>query len=181
MRKEILTVASNLVFSPIQMKKIKAKIIVVMGVSGSGKTTLGNVLSEQLHFPFIEGDDYHPTANIQKMTQGIALNDEDRKPWLEALNKVLKQQSSGVVLACSALKKSYRKQLSHGLFPKPRYVFIDCDKAALEKRMQAREHFMQTSLLQSQLDTLEKPSDALVVNGKKPLEEQLTYIINDLI
>ena len=181
MRKEIRTVASNLVFSHNQMKEIKAKIIIVMGVSGSGKTTLGKALSEQLHFSFIEGDDYHPTSNVQKMSRGIPLNDEDRKPWLQALNTVLKQQSLGAVLACSALKENYRQQLSHSLFPKPQYVFIDCEKTALEKRMQARKHFMPASLLQSQLDTLEKPLEALVINGNLAVDKQLTYIMNDLI
>ena len=160
------------------MKVDKAKIIIVMGVSGSGKTTLGKALAENLNYLFLEGDAFHSNQNIKKMSLGKPLTDSDRIPWLQALNRALYSSNSGVVLACSALKASYRKLLSEGLTPAPQFIFIDCERDLLEKRMEARRHFMPASLLNSQLEALEKPEEAIMVSGEASAEKQIDYIIS---
>ena len=106
-----------------------------MGVSGSGKSTLGIALGKTLSIPFLEGDDFHPKANIDKMKSRTPLTDEDRKPWLVALSKeLLKHQSKGVILACSALKASYRELLSNSSLKElPFWIYLDCDSEELKK------------------------------------------------
>ncbi len=151
-------------------------IVVLMGVSGSGKTTIGTLLAERMGATFADADDYHPPANKQKMAAGHALNDEDREPWLETLNRLMRgwfeAEQSGV-LACSALKEKYRVTLAAGM-PEGAvtFVLLDGSRELLEKRMAARHHeFMNPALLDSQLATLEPPSDALrVVNDRTPNE-----------
>lgn len=135
-------------------------IFIVMGVSGSGKTTVGRLLANKLNLPFFDADDYHPPSNIEKMTLGIPLTDEDRFPWLKVLKDLLDQNSiNGVVLACSALKESYREVLdcrNHKL------VFLGGDYQTICDRMLARKnHFMSPDLLKSQFETLEKPDYGL--------------------
>ena len=151
-------------------------IVVLMGVSGSGKTTIGTLLAERMGSTFADGDDYHPLANKQKMAAGHALNDEDREPWLETLNRMMRDwfeaKKSGV-LACSALKEKYRVTLAAGMpAGAVSFVLLDGDKALLAERMAARHHeFMNPALLDSQLATLEAPSNALrVVNDRTPNE-----------
>lgn len=153
---------------------------IVMGVSASGKSTLGKALAQKMGCPFIEGDDYHSAENIKKMTQGAPLNDADRAPWLQSLNTRLKAEKEGAVLACSALKSSYREILTKGVLPCPKFIYIDCNVKTLEKRMQERNHFMPLGLLQSQLDTLEKPISALKVTGDQDLTAQLNQIIRSI-
>jgi gluconokinase len=151
-------------------------IVVLMGVSGSGKTTIGTLLAQRTGTIFADADDYHPAANKQKMKAGIPLDDADRQPWLETLNGLLKgwyQSGEGGVLACSALKQSYRDTLAAGM-PKEAValVWLDGDKELLAERMSGRKHeFMNPKLLESQLATLEPPADALrVVNDRTPDE-----------
>lgn len=146
-------------------------IVVVMGVTGSGKTTIGKLLAERTSARFADADDYHPLANKQKMAAGHPLNDEDRQPWLETLNHLLHDWfAAGTkgVLACSALKASYRTTLETGM-PKDAvtFAFLDIPKEVLAQRLAARKHeFMNASLLDSQLATLEIPLDALrILNG----------------
>jgi len=150
-------------------------IVVLMGVSGSGKTTIGTRLARQLGVVFADADDYHPEANKEKMKAGHALTDEDREPWLEALNRVMRGwlgASKGGVMACSALKESYRQTLAAGM-PEGtvRYVLLDGSKELIAARLQARHHeFMNPQLLESQESTLERPggNSVEVVNDRAP-------------
>ncbi len=145
----------------------RSSILVIMGVSGSGKTTIGQLLSTELICSFIDGDDFHPSVNIKKMSSGEALTDEDRWPWLEILTDKIQeyiQQEQSMVLACSALKKSYREILcvERELV---QFIYLKGNYATIVRRMQSREnHFMTKSLLQSQFATLEEPEDAIVVD-----------------
>lgn len=137
-------------------------IVVVMGVSGAGKTTIGRLLAAQLGVPFIEGDDYHPAANVAKMASGVPLEDEDRWPWLARLNEILREEK-GAVLACSALKDSYRKRLLQGVRG-ARIVHLHGDKALIASRLAERRHrYMPASLLDSQLAALEPPEAVVAV------------------
>jgi gluconokinase len=129
--------------------------VVVMGVSGSGKTTVGAALADALGLRFVDGDALHPAANVAKMAAGIPLDDDDRAPWLEAIGAVL--AAGPVVVACSALKRAYRDRL-RAAAPSLQLVFLDGSPELLASRMAARPgHFMPTTLLASQLATLERP------------------------
>ena len=142
-------------------------IVVVMGVTGAGKTTVGRLLARELGGDFLDADDYHPAANVAKMRAGHPLTDDDRRPWLARLNEVLRERaarSAGVVLACSALKASYRDQLFAGL-PDARLVFLRGTKAEIAARLEARRgHYMNPALLDSQFAALEEPVDAIVAD-----------------
>jgi gluconokinase len=144
-------------------------IVVLMGVTGSGKTTIGTLLAQRTGTVFADADDYHPQANKDKMRAGIPLNDEDRQPWLEILNGLLRswyQSGQGGVLACSALKEKYRQTLERGIPANAiTFVWLDGDKELLSERLAARHHeYMNPKLLDSQFATLEPPKDALRVN-----------------
>jgi gluconokinase len=151
-------------------------IVMLMGVSGSGKTTIGTLLAQRTGTIFADADDYHPAANKEKMRAGIPLNDEDREPWLEILNGLLRgwyQSGEGGVLACSALKEKYRQTLASGLPASAiSFVWLDANKELLTERLAARHHeYMNPKLLDSQFATLEPPKDALrVVNDRTPAE-----------
>jgi gluconokinase len=142
-------------------------VIILMGVSGAGKTTLGKRLAEVLGWRFQEGDDFHPPANVAKMTAGIPLTDEDRAPWLQQLRRLITEalaREENVVLACSALKQSYRRLLT--VDPtRVRWVYLWAPREVLSHRLAKRTgHFMPLSLLDSQLATLEVPEEALQVD-----------------
>ncbi len=151
-------------------------IVVLMGVSGSGKTTIGTLLAESLGAVFADADDYHPAANKAKMAAGHPLNDEDRQPWLETLNRLMRgwnESGKGGVLACSALKEKYRGTLASGMpAGAVRFVLLDGSKELIAERLARRNHeFMNPRLLETQLATLEKPKGAVsVVNDKSPGE-----------
>lgn len=146
--------------------------IVVMGVSGSGKTRVGRALARALKLPFLEGDDFHPPANIAKMHSGQPLSDADRAPWLAALNQALQERHArgqAVVLACSALKESYRQQLQQAGV-ELRFVYLHSSADELRQRVENRRtHFMPASLLQSQFDALEEPEHAIRVDALLPV------------
>lgn len=129
--------------------------VVVMGVSGSGKSTVGAALAARLGVPFVDGDDLHPAANVERMRAGEPLTDEDRRPWLDAVGAWLAAHPDGGVTACSALRRSYRDRLrAHA--PGVRFVHLDGDPELVARRQAARRgHFMPTSLQASQQATLE--------------------------
>ena len=142
-------------------------IVVVMGVTGAGKTTVGRLLARELGCDFLDADDYHPAANVAKMRAGRPLTDDDRRPWLARLNEVLREyaaRSADVVLACSALKASYRDRLLADL-PDSRVVYLRGTKALIATRLGARRgHYMNPALLDSQFATLEEPDGAIVAD-----------------
>jgi len=128
-----------------------------MGVSGCGKSTVGRLLAQALALPYIEGDELHPARNVARMAAGIALTDSDRQGWLQAVAQRLGEAQDGIVVSCSALKRSYR-DLLRAAAPGLRFVHLHGDPALLAARMHSRPgHYMPASLLQSQLDTLEPP------------------------
>jgi len=138
------------------MPSERAPVVVVMGVSGSGKTTVGSQLARRLHVVYGEADDFHPQSNVDKMAAGQPLDDDDRRPWLEAIGGWLaERRGEGAVATCSALKRGYRDQL-RSRAPSTVFLHLHGDREVLEERMGRRSgHFMPTSLLASQLDILE--------------------------
>ncbi len=136
--------------------------VVVMGVSGCGKTVLASLLAGRLGFRFCEADDVHPEANVAKMSRGVPLTDDDRWPWLRALGGWIAEQAAtghSTVMACSALRRSYRDVLRAESGQALVFVHLDGEAGTITDRMNAREHFMPSSLLQSQLETLEPLGD----------------------
>ena len=136
--------------------------VVVMGVSGTGKSTLGTLLARALDCPFLEGDDYHDAAAVEKMRAGHPLDDADRWPWLDRLGRALGQAAAAngcAVATCSALKRSYRARLIAAAGGRMRFVLLDNDRDELLRRLSDRPgHYMPPSLLDSQLATLERPA-----------------------
>lgn len=152
------------------------KIYVIMGVSGSGKSTIGHKISEYFGFPFFDGDDFHPETNIKKMSSGLQLNDDDREPWLKAINQHMVRQNNTTIYACSALKKKYRIALSKNL-EHIKFIYLKGDFDLIYARVgQRKDHFMPPELLQSQFNNLEEPSNAITVDISMPLD----HILNDL-
>ncbi len=152
---------------------MQAVWLVVMGVSGCGKSSLGQALAADLGLPLIEGDDFHPPANIAKMSNGIPLDDEDRAGWLATLGDELVKRPGGAVLTCSSLKRAYRNRLRAAV-PTLRFVFMDISRAEAQARVEARagEHFFSTSLVDNQFATLESPigeAGVLPVSAVDPL------------
>jgi len=153
-----------------------------MGVSGCGKTTVGKQLSEVLNIPFHDADDFHPQANIEKMRIGIALNDDDRKPWLNILSNKLKSwdETDGAILACSALKESYRHQLRNGL-ENIKWIYLEGTYELIAQRMTQRgEHFFKSELLRSQFETLEIPKYGMHINISRSIPEIVEHIKNKI-
>lgn len=146
-------------------------IVVVMGVSGCGKSTVGQKIAERLGCAFRDGDEFHSDANRAKMHAGIPLNDDDRKPWLEAIRAYMDETTSGgrsLVVACSALKQRYRDVL-RGPAGNAEFVYLEGGFELLQSRLAARkDHFFNPSLLRSRFDALEEPTDAIVVDIALP-------------
>ncbi|TXG38597.1 NADP-dependent phosphogluconate dehydrogenase [Seonamhaeicola maritimus] len=159
------------------------QVIYIMGVSGCGKSTIGNLLSEALKIPFFDGDDFHPEANVAKMSKGIPLNDEDRFGWLQTLNELGKKQveNNSCVIVCSGLKQMYRDILSKGIESKSMWVYLSGSFNQIEERVNKRSgHFMSSALLQSQFDTLEEPINALQLDISLKPEEIVKKIVKEL-
>lgn len=133
--------------------------VVVMGVSGSGKSTVGALVAARLGVPFRDADDLHPLANVEKMSRGIPLTDEDRAPWLDAVGAQLAAAPMGMVMACSALRQTYRDAIRVAA-PDTVFAHLHGTQELLAERIGARrDHFMPPTLLESQLATLEAPGD----------------------
>jgi gluconokinase len=160
-------------------------ILILMGVSGVGKTAIGTLLSARTGWKFEDADDYHSEENRRKMAAGIPLTDADRSPWLMALHERILQHmenDENVILACSALKQQYRDLLAGGLAnDEMRFVYLHAPSALIRERMQSRHHsYMNPELLDSQLATLEVPSDAWDVSVAGSLEESVEKIVTQL-
>ncbi len=158
-------------------------IIVIMGIAGCGKTTVGQHLAAALGWPFFDGDDFHPAANVVKMASGQALDDGDRAPWLARLRQLideLGEAGTSAVIACSALRQGYRERLLAG-GSEARLVYLAADGALLAQRLAGRAlHFFPAALLESQLAALEEPEDALVIDAGRPVAEIVAAVIEAL-
>jgi carbohydrate kinase (thermoresistant glucokinase family) len=151
-------------------------IVLVMGVAGVGKTTIGEALARAIGARFIDADDYHPPENVAKMKAGVPLGDEDRRPWLDRLNEELKKEQRAV-LACSALKESYRRRLAEGV-KDFKVVYLHGSAQLIRERMKTRKHrYMPAALLDSQLATLEPPLGAIAIDVAAPLEHSVAAIV----
>ena len=158
-------------------------VYVVMGITGSGKSTVGATLARKLGVDFVEGDDYHPPENLQRMASGIPLTDDDRASWLRALAARIREAhdaGTGLVVTCSALKRSYR-DIFRAAAPELRFVFLNGPRALISERLaERRGHFMPASLLDSQLATLEEPAvDELA--WAYDISESAQKIVDDIV
>ena len=153
-------------------------IIVVMGVCGCGKTTVGTALAKSLQWPFLDADDFHPEANVAKMSAGLPLTDEDRGPWLDRIADELRSvlaRGGHAVLACSALKQAYRDRLARA--GDVRFVHLAGDYDTIASRLAERQHrYMPATLLASQFAALEPPADALDIDVREPVDAQVAAI-----
>lgn len=159
-------------------------IVIVMGVAGSGKTTIGRLLAEEIGCHYYDGDDFHPASSIEKMANGVPLTDEDREPWLASLRSLIDnhiQQGKHAVIACSALKRSYRERLGSQL-DMVQFVFLKGNYDTIWERLRKRkDHFMKPELLRSQFDALEEPTeDVLVRDVEDDPEEIVASILKSL-
>jgi gluconokinase len=140
-------------------------IVIVMGVVGAGKTTVGRLLAEQLGWEFADADDFHPPSNVEKIRRGTALSDADREPWLQRLREAIAQwiaEKHNAVLACSALRRGYRKELEVG--PKVRFVYLKGSEDLIAERLRLRHgHFADEKILASQFADLEEPEGSTTV------------------
>lgn len=165
------------------MEPKNTKGLILMGVSGSGKTTIGERLAKLFDWEFFDADDFHPAENIQKMASGIPLNDSDRLPWLKNLQNLLSttiKNGKNPILACSALKNSYRDLLLTGN-EGVKIVYLKGSYELILDRMQNRAgHYMKANMLKSQFDLLEEPTDGLVVDIQQQPDEILKEIISIL-
>lgn len=157
-------------------------IIVVMGVCSSGKTVIGGLLARRLGLSFCDADDFHPESNVKKMSRGTALNDKDRLSWLKSMAGKMPQwdKGGGAVLACSALKNSYRNILEAGS-SNVRFIYLKGTKKVILDRMKNRKgHFFPASLVDSQFETLEEPEDAIVVDITQKPDVMVEEIVSKL-
>ncbi len=152
---------------------------IVMGVAGCGKTTIGSKLARSLGVLFLDADDFHPKVNLKKMSSGTPLDDSDRIPWLELLREEL-QSNRDCVLACSALKQNYRSMLED-TGRNTVFIMLEISKETARRRLLSRaNHFMPETLIDSQFDSLERPTDALVVDAEAPVNSILDVILRKI-
>ena len=160
-------------------------VFVLMGVAGAGKSTVGRRVAAELALTFIEGDDFHPQANVQKMAAGTPLTDEDRAPWIEALAQGInaRRPESDVVVACSALTQFVRDMLRQQVAEPTHFILLTADASVIERRLLERpQHYMKAGMLSSQLQALQWPGDAIVIDVASPLDavcgEVVAYIVH---
>jgi gluconokinase len=159
-------------------------IIVLMGVAGTGKTSVGQVLARRLGWPFHDADDFHPAANIEKMRRGIPLDDDDRRPWLDAIRRSIDESlraGENAIYACSALKERYRQLLAADA-EEIRFVYLTAPPELIAQRLAHRQrHFFNPALLRSQFDDLEEPHGVLQVDVSPPPDAIADSIIKALL
>ena len=158
-------------------------VFVLMGVSGSGKSTVGRRVAEQLAFAFVEGDDFHPARNVQKMTEGLPLTEEDRAPWIDALIVGINacEPPRDVLVACSALSKFVRDRLRAGVAEPLHFILLSADPATIQQRLAGRpRHFMKAGMLDSQLAALEWPDDAIVIDASRPFDAVCADVVRGI-
>ena len=159
------------------------KVYFVIGVSASGKSTIAELLAQKLGLPYLDADDFHPQANIDKMSRGESLQDNDRWPWLRAINQKAQVESkeSTVVITCSALKEAYREELAKGFAQdEVTWVVLNGSFELLYNRIKERAgHFMPSTLLQAQFDAWEKPEYGLHIDVALPTDEIIRLILNE--
>lgn len=162
---------------------MKTRFVIVMGVAGCGKTTVGEALAKRLGWSFYDADAFHPAENIAKMATGMPLNDSDRAPWLAALHALISaslRENRPAVLACSALKESYRQQLLEGN-EGVQLVYLRGSYALIWSRLSLRKgHYMKPEMLQSQFEALEEPANALTLDVSMPVTELVREILKRL-
>lgn len=148
-------------------------VIILMGPTGAGKTTVGEILSRELGWEFADADNFHSPSNVEKMSKGIGLTDEDRRPWLAALRRKIEQwiaAGQNGILACSALKEAYRRELSVG--PQVQWIYLKGSFQELTERVAARQgHYAKKELVVSQFAALEEPQDAITIDVSRSPEE----------
>ncbi len=163
-------------------REMAAMVILLMGVTGAGKTTVGRALAAMLHWKFADADDYHSVGNVAKMRAGIPLSDADREPWLEALHHAISEwiaAGENVVLACSALKEAYRRQLL--IASDVKLVYLRAGRQLVDARLAGRKgHYMNPALIDSQFATLEEPLDAVIVDASLSTETIAAGILEAL-
>jgi gluconokinase len=157
-------------------------IVIIMGVVGAGKTTVGQLLAGELGWEFADADDFHPSSNVEKISRGIPLSDDDREPWLNRMREAILTWSSegrNVVLACSALKRAYRAKLE--ATPEVRFVYLKGSASQIAERLRVRQgHFAGASILASQLEDLEEPENVVTVNITSTPQEIIEEIRKQL-
>ncbi|MEL6781378.1 MAG: gluconokinase, GntK/IdnK-type [Pseudomonadota bacterium] len=155
------------------------RLIVIMGVAGAGKTTIGKALARRTGWPFIDGDDHHPPANIEKMAASIPLTDEDRTPWIDALLQATNACPAGtpVITACSALTPFVQTRLTATEGRAVAFVHLVLDREATRTRMEQRDHFMKSVLLDSQFAALTPPDGAITLDASQPVDRLVDQVL----
>ncbi len=161
-------------------------IVVMMGVSGCGKTTVGRLLAKRLDWAYYEGDAFHPPENIEKMSQGVSLDDVDRGPWLASIKEAIDRCADGAsdaVFSCSALRRQYRRTLSADVVD-IRFVYLKGDFRTIRDRVKSRDrHYMKANMLESQFSSLEEPDDAIemdINNSPQDIVERIESQLFDV-
>jgi len=158
------------------------QILIVCGVSGCGKSTVGKALADKLNCSFVEGDDFHPPANVAKMSSGTALTDDDRTAWLERIcGHIKSQKGEQIVLACSALTPYVQDYLKSRLGASLEWIQLEISRDETLRRMKTREHFMPASLMDSQFKAWSPPENGIRVSAEQPVNDIVDHIVLALI